>query len=160
MVDDFSSGQGILGSLESVIARFPPDDFMFAVAIGYSNLEARWGAFRRVREAGYTTPVLVHPKAYVASTATISAGVMVMAGAIVDTNARVGEASVLWPGACVNHDVTIGRNTFVSPNAVICGCASVGDSVFIGAGAAVVDYGDVPTGSRLKMLTTFTERKA
>lgn len=158
MIDDYHSGPGIVGTIMEAAKRFPPSEYGMALAIGYSDLPARWAAWQRIKGLGFDTYALVHPRAYVAESAHIGPGAMVMAGAIVDGHAGVGEAAVLWPGACINHDAHIGANNFVSPSATVCGFARVGAHSFIGAGAAVVDHGLVPEGSTIKMLTAWTRK--
>ena len=156
MVDDYSSGPGILGDLSSVIHSHPPTEYGVAMAIGYTNISARWAAWEKIRAAGYSAPALVHPRAYVADTARVGEGSMVMAGAIVDVRAVIGDLTVLWPGSCVNHDTVIGHNTFVSPNSTLCGFVNVGPNSFIGAGSVIVDHCQVPEASYVKMLTRYT----
>lgn len=155
LVDDFNAGAGVLGTFETVRRSHPPSEFGFVVAIGYSNIPARWEAWNRINEAGYEAPALIHPRAYVADSAHIERGAMIMAGSIVDVRARVDEIAVLWPGACVNHDARVQKNTFISPNATLCGFADVGAHSFVGAGTVVVDHGQVPEGSFLNMLTRY-----
>jgi len=155
MVDDFNIGPGIVGAFDSVTKEFPPSDHGFAVAIGYSNIPARWGVWERIRTAGYCAPALVHPRAYVADSAVVGEGAMVMAGAVVDVRAQLGDLTVCWPGACINHDVIVGVNTFVSPNATICGSAVIGRDSFIGAASAVADHAVVPPASFIKMNSAY-----
>jgi len=157
-VDDFDKGQRIIGTLEEVTRSHPRSDFAFALAIGYSNLVERWRAWERLRAAGYAAPALVHPRGYVADSARLGEGCMVMAGALVDVRACLGAQVVLWPGACVNHDASIGDNTFVSPNATICGHTRVGANCFIGAGSTIADHCEVPAASVLKMQSKFSGR--
>jgi len=156
MVDDFNSGPNILGNFDTVVRTYPPSQYGIAMAIGYSNIPARWAAWEKIRSAGYCAPALIHPRAYVADTARVGEGAMVMAGAIADVRAEIGDLVVLWPGACVNHDARIGPNTFVSPNATLCGFANVGAHSFIGAASVIVDHGQVPEASFVKMLSRFT----
>ncbi len=159
MVDDYNTGPGIIGALEGVTHTHPPSAYGFAMAIGYSNIPARWAAWQRIRSAGYHAPALVHPRAYVADSARIGEGAMVMAGAIVDVRVEVGELAVVWPGACINHDTKIGANTFISPSVTLCGFAEVGAHSFIGAGSVIVNHGHVPDGGFIKMLTRYTTRR-
>jgi len=156
MVDDYTAGLGILGGLKAVVRTHPPSDYGIAIAIGYNNLSARWAAWQNAKAAGYKAPPLIHPRAYVADTASIGDGAMVMAGALVDVHARVGELTVLWPAACINHDSRVGENTFICPNATICGDASVGSHTFIGAGAVVVDHVTAPPNSFIKAAERYT----
>jgi sugar O-acyltransferase (sialic acid O-acetyltransferase NeuD family) len=149
-VDDINHGPSILGSLSDVSKSHCPGDYGIILAIGYNNLASRWDAWRRIREMGYECPKLIHPRAYVASSARVGDGTFVMAGAIVDTKANLGEASVLWPSSCVNHDAIIGDNCFLSPQTTICGFTRVGSHSFIGAGSVVVDSCEIPAGSFVK----------
>lgn len=154
MIDDDRAAAGVIRGLEHV----PPvyADCGIALGIGYSDLVGRWKAWQRTRATGRSTPALVHPRAYVASTAHIGPGCFVMAGAIVDRAAHLGEAVVVWPGACINHDCVVESNCFISPNATLCGYARIGAGSFIGAGAAVVDHGLVPESSYVRMLERYT----
>ncbi len=158
MIDDMSSGPGIVGTFEQATQGFP--ECGIALGIGYSNLSARWSAWQRVRGVHHETPTLVHPRAYVAASAAVGAGSFVMAGAIVDRQARLGEAVVVWPGACVSHDVHIDDNCFISPNATLCGFVHVGGHSFIGAAAAVADSCVLAEHSFVKMNTSYTKRTA
>lgn len=155
MVDDFNQKSGILGSLAEVTRSHPSADFGIALAIGYKDLGGRWAAWKRARAAGYVAPSLIHPRAYVADSAVVGPGSMVMAGAIVDVRATIGEAAVLWPSACVNHDSSIGDNCFLSPNTTVCGFVQLGKNSFVGANAAIADRCMVPPGSFIKMLSCY-----
>jgi sugar O-acyltransferase (sialic acid O-acetyltransferase NeuD family) len=150
VIDQHSSGNKILGSFEEVTLSHPPGDYAMALAVGYRDLAARWQAWERIRAAGYATPALIHPNSYVADSATVGAGAMIMAGALVDVHARIGEAAVIWPGACINHDTHIGANSFMSPGSIVCGCSSIGSNTFVGAGAVVVDHVSIPDNSFLQ----------
>lgn len=160
MVDDFSTEANILGTFELAMITHPPGQYGIALAIGYDNLMARWKVWQKIKDAGYPMPTLIHPRAYVADSAIVGAGTMIMAGAIVDVGAYVAEATVLWPGACVNHNAHIGTNTFISPSATVCGAAMVGRHTFVGAGAVVVDHVTVPDNTFIKATSCFTGRKA
>jgi sugar O-acyltransferase (sialic acid O-acetyltransferase NeuD family) len=155
MIDDFSPGPRILGTLDAVRLTHPPEQYRIAIAVGYSQLAARWTAWQRVLAAGYAAPALVHPRAYLARTAKVGPGTMVMAGALVDVRATVGEIAVIWPGACISHDCAVGDNSFISPNATLCGYVELGAHSFVGAGAAIVDHCVVPPSTRIKMLTSY-----
>lgn len=159
-IDDFNQSSTMLGSLESVTCSHPPNDYGIAMAIGYNNLAARWTAWQRVRAIGYEAPTLVHPRAYLADSATIGSGTMVMASAVVDVRAKIGEASVLWPCACVNHDTSVGDNCFLSPNSTLCGFVRLGSNCFVGANAAIADRSVVPPDTFIKMSSNYTRRFA
>lgn len=159
-VDDWHTGEGIVGTLEDVIHKCPPDEYDFAIAIGYKHLEARRRKFDELLAHGYSLPSFIHPQAYVSDSTTVGAGAMVMARAVLDIRARVGDLVVVWPGAVINHDCMVDGNTFISPNATLCGYSRVGIDTFIGAGAVVVDHTTVPGGSFIKAGSVFVQKRA
>ena len=157
MIDDTRSGEDLLGSFEEVTRSHPPKDFGIALAIGYNNFPGRWIAWQRIRAVGYDAPVLIHPRAYVADSAKIEQGTMIMAGATIDVRAKIGAACVIWPGVCVSHDTSVGANCFISPNATVCGFVNIGESTFVGAAASIADGCEVPASSFIKMHSLYKE---
>ncbi len=158
-IDDVHKGEGVLGSFERTRMTHPPADYGCVNAVGYSNLAARRDVTARIVAAGYSMPVLVHPRAYVSTTSSIGRGTFVMAGALVDCRVTVDDNVVIWPGVCVSHDCRIGGNTFLSPNCTICGDCQVGCDNFVGAGAVIVSHAVVPDGTRIKALERYVTRR-
>ena len=154
-IDDFTPGPRVLGTLAQVCQSHPPTTYGMAIAIGYNNLPARWESFLRVRSLGYNLPPLIHPRAYVAKSATVGAGSMLMAGSLVDVRVKVETLVVVWPGAAVSHDCVVGDNCFIAPNATLCGYVKLGTHCFVGAGAAIVDHCEVPSLTRIKMQSRY-----
>jgi sugar O-acyltransferase (sialic acid O-acetyltransferase NeuD family) len=149
-IDDFSTGDGIIGSFSDVTLKYNPDEYEIVLGVGYTNLEARLQIFNKIKSAGFTIATLIHEKAYVRSPANIGEGSIVMAQACVDCNAVLEDVTVLWPGVVVNHDSRVGRNSFLSPNSTICGFVTIGENTFVGAGAVIVDHLEIPPGSFVK----------
>ncbi len=133
-VDDWNTGDEILGGYDRVCAQCPPEAF-------------RWELTQRLLSDGYDLVTLVHPRAYVRHPENIGQGAMIMAGASVEFGARVGALGVLWNNAVVSHDSRVGENVFLAPNSTLCGFTEVGAHSFIGAGAVIVDHQSVPEGS-------------
>jgi sugar O-acyltransferase (sialic acid O-acetyltransferase NeuD family) len=155
MIDDINTGPSILGGLDIVAQKYLPQEYGVAIAIGYNNLAARWAVWKKIKAVGYYAPALIHPHAYVADSAIVGEGVMVMAGAMLDVRTTLGELAVVWPGVCVNHDSKIGANTFLSPSAIVCGATIVGSHVFVGAGVVIVDHVQVPDGKFVKAASCY-----
>jgi acetyltransferase EpsM len=153
-VDDDGRSLGVLGHFADVFESH--SDCGVAMGIGYRDLQGRWAAWKQVLHSGLTAPSLIHPRAYVAKSASVGQGCVIMAGAIVDRITHVGDACVVWPGACINHDSVIGPNCFIAPNATICGFVQIGAHSFVGAGAAVADHCTVPEFTMIKMLERYS----
>lgn len=92
----------------------------------------------RLRTAGFTFPTLVHPAAWVASSATLADSVQVMAGAIIQPDGCIGSNVIINTRASIDHDCTIGQHVHIAPGATLCGGVQVGDGAFIGAGAVII----------------------
>ncbi|WP_411834137.1 hypothetical protein [Pseudoxanthomonas mexicana] len=152
-VDDFHTGPDVLGRMDDLGSRLAAADFGLVMAIGYKHLPFRFDLFRRLVEAGFDFPRLLHPSARISAHAEIGAGCMVMASADIDAFSRLGDACVVWPHATISHDNDIGANTFISPAATLCGFVSVGHSSFIGANSTLVNGASLPANSFVKAAT-------
>ncbi len=149
-LDDFNTGEGIVGRTNELGSSISPNDFDLAMAIGYRHMDARMTMFRHLRALGFEFPSITHPRARISPYASVGTGSLVMASVDVDAFTRVGDLCVLWPHVTISHDSTIGEGTFVSPAATLCGFVSVGDLSFIGANSTVVDGSALPPRSFVK----------
>lgn len=110
----------------------------------------------RLRRAGFTFPTLVHPAAWVASSAMLADGVQIMAGAIIQPDSRIDSDVIINTRASVDHDCTIGQHVHIAPGATLCGGVLVGEGAFIGAGAVVIQGVRVGAGAVVGAGATLT----
>jgi sugar O-acyltransferase (sialic acid O-acetyltransferase NeuD family) len=89
-------------------------------------------------EAGLDLPSLVHPRAYVASSAGIGCGVFVGAMAVVSTGAEIHDLAFVPPTAFISHHVHLGPYATLSPGVRLGGRSRVGRRAFLGLGAIVL----------------------
>ncbi len=82
-------------------------------------------------------PAGVSPGAIVPGSASIAAGVTVMAGAYVAEGASIGPRSVLYPGVYVGRGSSVGEDCVLWPGAVVRDGVSLGDRVIIHPGAVI-----------------------
>ena len=133
---------------------------------GIGNVAVRLKIFDILASAGFSCPVLVHPTAVVEHSATLEAGVQVLAQAYVSSAARVGFGTVLNTSAIVHHDCVIGQVVNLSPGATLAGNVrvenyaqigmlatvnlqvTVGERALLGNGCTV--KADVPAGTRVR----------
>jgi sugar O-acyltransferase (sialic acid O-acetyltransferase NeuD family) len=131
-------GAPVLGA-DDALAGFAPQDFELALGIGTvpgSRLRAE--RYHALTALGYRFPVLVHPSAVVDASASLAAGVQIMAGVVVQPDARIGCNTIVNTGAVVEHDSEVGAHVHLAPRTVLCGGVHVGDETFIGASATVL----------------------
>lgn len=112
--------------------------FLGVGAVAARGLRLRARMYDQIVALGFHFPLLVHPKSFVSSRATLGKGTVVMAGAVVSAGARLGENVVIYSGAVVEHDVVIGNHSHLSPGTMIAGGVTLGEGVFVGIGAVVI----------------------
>ncbi len=100
---------------------------------------------------------LVHPRAAVASTATIGVGVYIAACATVQPHCRIGDFASLRGGAALGHEACVERHAYVGPNAVMCGRTVLGEGAHLGPGAVLVDFRKVGRFAVVGVVTAVTK---
>lgn len=110
--------------------------FLIALAIG--DNAARQRCMERVRAVGFEVPVIRHPSSVVASSVTLGAGVLVVAGVVVNPDASVADGAILNTGSVIEHDCKVGAFAHISPKAALGGAATVGDRSHVGLGAVIL----------------------
>jgi sugar O-acyltransferase (sialic acid O-acetyltransferase NeuD family) len=103
--------------------------------------------YAKALSAGFTLPAIVHPRASVAATASLSPGCFVAAGAVVGPGARLGVCVIVNSNAVVDHDCALGDFVHVAPGAALSGDVVAGDDVHVGTGACVVQGLHIGAGS-------------
>jgi sugar O-acyltransferase (sialic acid O-acetyltransferase NeuD family) len=104
---------------------------------GIGNIQSRIQVFERLTKAGFSCPTLVHPTAFVESSAILGDGVQVMPHAYVGSDARIGFGAIINTGAIVSHDCTLGDYANLSPGAILAGEVRIGSATLIGMGVTV-----------------------
>lgn len=118
-----------------------------AIAIGIGNNAARTRLANRAVAAGFSLPALVHPRAVVARSVTLSVGTVVVAGAVLNPGVRVGELCVVNTAASVDHECVIEDGVMVGPGSRLAGNVAVGAGAWVGIGAVVLQKCRIGAGS-------------
>ena len=131
------------------------------VAIGDAGLRLYW--LSKLQSVGYELPPIIHPSAYVSTSAILASGSVVLAMAAVQSRAVIGLGAIINTSSSVDHDSILCDGVHVCPGSHLAGgvhvgsrsCIGIGSSVIqqvsigsdvtIGAGAAVID--DIPDSS-------------
>jgi len=134
-VEPASLEQQVLGTIDSYR---PHADDQLVLAIGNPGLRLRIA--RTLSERGARFASVVHPLAYVASSANLGTGCIIAPYATVGANARLADHVVLTFYSSVAHDAVVGEATALSPHSVANGGATLGVAAFLGT-AAIVNPG-------------------
>jgi acetyltransferase EpsM len=133
---------------DDALARWPDAELVLgAGAVKVSTIRAR--IVDRLPHRRWASPI--HPRAYVAPSARIGAGAVIMAGAMVQAGVRVGAHAVINTGAVVEHDTLVGDLVQVGPGAVLGGGVRIGPGAFVGLGARVRDHVEIGADAMIAM---------
>jgi len=133
-----------------------PNTTLGIVAVGDNAVRARVVASIRNHLPNFHFVTICHPSAIIASTVTVGAGTVIMAGAVVQPYTTIGQHCIIntqasvdhecWlddyasiaPSACLGGNVHIGSHTYIALGANLIHGISIGAHSVIGAGATVV----------------------
>lgn len=108
------------------------------VAVGGARGGDRVELQRSLQARGLDPIVAIHPKAFVAASASVSQGSQILAHASVCASAVVGEACIVNTAATVDHECVLDAGVHVAPGATLAGCVTVGARALVGVGAVVL----------------------
>jgi sugar O-acyltransferase (sialic acid O-acetyltransferase NeuD family) len=132
-------------TLEKKMSKEPQftKDYGLILAIGPDNLAARWKVFQWGLEKGFHFPNLIHPRASVDASASLSKGNIILANATIDHDVSIGDANYLDIGCLVSHNGTIGNNNFLTTGCATAGNVKFGNHNFVGMHSTFTDYVEV-----------------
>ena len=143
-------GLPVLGGRDALPEIYKQGVWLAVNAVGgIGNTGARIEVFRRLAEAGFTCPALIHHTAFVESSAQLSPGVQVLPHAYVGSQAVIGFGSIINTGAIVSHDCVLGEFANLSPGAILAGEVQVGSRVLVGMGVTVNLQVKIGAGARI-----------
>ncbi len=120
------------------------------------STSARIRLWERLESLGYVLPTIFSPRAYVAKSATVGAGTIVMHDALINANAKVGRNCIINTKALIEHDSVVGDNCHISTAAVINGGVVVGQGTFVGSNAVTKQYAKTRENDFIKAGALFT----
>lgn len=139
-------GLPVLGKVSALPAQAGQAD---AVLVAIGNNAVREKLTAQVLAAGLALATVVHPRAFVAPSASVGPGSAIMAGAIVGTCAQLGQGSIVNCGAVVDHHAVVEDFAHLGVGACMAGGTRLGRGAWMQAGCAL-GYGVVvPAGSVL-----------
>lgn len=130
-------GSQILGGAERLAALREAGCRFLALGVG--NNRARAGLAAQALVAGFTLPVLVHPRAVVAGSAVLGNGTLVAAGAIVNPACRIGDNVILNTASSIDHECIVGDAAHIAPGVHMAGRVVIEAGAFVGVGTTIRD---------------------
>lgn len=111
-----------------------PESALAFIAIGSNRV--RKMLHEKLKSLTWVT--LIHPSAYICSSASIARGSLVCAGAVIQPDVRVGEHAIVNTGANVDHDCRIGDFVHLCPGVNLAGGVTIDEGALIGIGSSII----------------------
>jgi sugar O-acyltransferase (sialic acid O-acetyltransferase NeuD family) len=144
-------------ALETLVERYPPDDFSTYVAISYNSLNrVRRRLFSTVKDLGYRCESYISSQASVWRTVVLGENCFVSESCVLQHHAQLKDDVTVWY-ATVTHRCVIGNDCFIAAGAVVNGFTSVGDRSFIGANSSIADHLSIADDSVIGMGAVVTK---
>ena len=125
------------------------------ITIGHlDNNKVRVALYERLKNIGFSLPVVVSPFAYVSKYSFIDEGTIIMHHALINANVKIGKNCIINSKALLEHDVTVEDHCHISTGSILNGGVVVAANTFVGSNATSKQYskaeGFIKAGSIIK----------
>lgn len=132
-------GIKVIGS-DNDYLKFHKEGNVFLITVGQIKSPAiRKKIFEKLKSIGATIETVIAPTAYVAASAIIEEGSIVMHQAFVNAAAKIGVNNIINTGAVLEHDVQVGDHNHFSTGSLTNGDCKIGNENFIGSGTCLAN---------------------
>lgn len=116
---------------------------------GIGSITPRLKVYKSLRDAGFSVPTVVHPRAFVEPTAVLDEGGQIFFNAYVGSEVKVGFGCIINTGAILSHDCILGDYVNISPGAILAGGVVVNERSLVGMGVTVHLNVNIGAGTRV-----------
>jgi sugar O-acyltransferase (sialic acid O-acetyltransferase NeuD family) len=116
---------------------------------GIGDLTVREKVFRKLAQAGFSSPAVVHPTSFIEPSASLSPGVQIFPHAYIGSQASIGFGCIINTNAILSHDCILNDLANISPGAVLAGEVQIGAGVLVGMGATINLQVKIGAGARI-----------
>lgn len=115
-LEDIKTNPKSIGKCSNV--DFMIDEYPMGIpSVSDKTLRIKW--FRKLVNAGFLIPVLIHPSANVSVDATIDAGTIICAGATIAPGAQIGKGCIIYSGAIINRNAVVPDFSFIDCGEIV-----------------------------------------
>lgn len=106
------------------------------ITIGHIKSNAlRVKLFAKLKNIGFSLPVIISPLAYVSKHSKIEEGTVIFHHALINANAKIGKNCIINSKALIEHDCIVEDNCHISTASVLNGGVIVRENTFFGSNA-------------------------
>lgn len=116
---------------------------------GIGDIRVRIEVFKKLADAGFVCPAVVHPSATVEPSVSLSPGIQIFARAYIGSQAKIKYGAIVNTGAIVSHDCFLDEYAIISPGAILAGEVHVGKGSLVGMAVTVNLRAEIGEGARI-----------
>lgn len=116
----------------------PGQNDVFICAVG--NPDAKMEYVRAIETKGGSFTSIIHPTAYVASSASIGIGAIIAPNASITADTTLGSHVIVNVNASISHDCFVGTGVSISPGCHIAGWCRIANGTFLGTGVTAIPH--------------------
>ena len=126
-----------LGSLDNLDKLISMGLKNLVLGVGFSgNLKKREKEYDEYSKK-INIPTIIHKKAIIEKSVSISPGCQIMAGSIIGSHVTIHSNCIINSGSIISHDSIIGKSSHITPGAILAGNVLVGRRCTIGMGSTI-----------------------
>lgn len=110
----------------------------FIVAIGGMLGCDRLAIHQQLSGQGLWPLTVIHPTAWVDSSAEIAPGAQILAHAVVNADAKIGQQTIINSNAVVEHESLVAEGCHIMPSATVTGCVTIHPRCTVGSNATIL----------------------
>lgn len=85
----------------------------------------------------------IHPSAYVAKSAKLGAGHIILANCAINNNVQMGDFNTMHTNSFIAHDTIIGNNNFIAAHTCIGSSLKIGNGNFMGLNCSIKNFVEI-----------------
>lgn len=127
----------VIGNFDQINQRNIKDKFSHVI-VGIGDCQKRKEIMDLLSKMSFNITSIIHPNAYISTSASIGNGSVIMANSVIQTNSKIGNGCIVNTSSNIDHDCIIEDFVHISPGANIAGNAYVGECTWVGIGASII----------------------
>ncbi len=106
---------------------------------GIGDTRLREILYKKLKEIGFTLPIISDPSAVVSKTAIIEEGVFIGKNSVVNSCSIIEKMAIINTASVIEHECMVGQFASIAPGTVLSGRVKVGAHTHIGTNSTVIE---------------------
>lgn len=124
-----------------------------SVFVALGNNKLRKELYIRAKNAGYNTPSLIDPTAFVSTYCFVGEGTVIFPNAVLETHCHVARGCIISSNATIHREAKVNEftvihsNTVIRPKSYVGAMTTIGSQCTVSYGAVIKEHSEISEGS-------------